>query len=375
MVSIKPYNEELEAAEAAKAALSTSSTMATIREAKDTATRYTLCRVLAIFTLSAWWGGAAVAQTFFVAPSPRGNDFNDCSSPAMACATFQRAVDLCPVAHDCAILAAPGIYSQTTNVTHFKHVFIFGPTDQRGACIDRRAVNVEDHEDGQQSGAIFWAQDHATLRITCMRLAARGRGHCAFLTRQFAIGDVDDVDFGAFADGCGVGAGETSKINIGNPGIYGNARLFASASDLSQVTVSGLVKIADGLKFDVAFLASVTSSVVSFYPSGMEGGAHFSGASYQCSDASLKKTVVLPGGDVPYLATDECKITGVGSSKDSTLAGKIRSELDALAGKIDDVQHAENVQRRFDRVNAATVVLVLVLAAGAAYYRLATLKK
>jgi len=368
MVSIKLYNEELEeAAEAAKAMLSTSvagpSTVETIHEAKDIATRYTLCRVLAMLTLSAWWSGAAAAETFFVAPSPRGNDSNDCSSATMACATFQRAVDLCPVGLECLILVAPGIYSQTTNVTHFKHVLISGFKDQRGACIDRGTVNVEDRiEDGQQSGPIFWAQDHATLRIACMRLAARGRGRAAFLTRQFAIGDLDDVDFGAFADGYGVGAGETSKIYIGNPGIYGNARLFAAASDLSQVIVGGLVKMADGLKFD-AFLASETSSVVSFYPSGMEGGAHFSGASYQCSDAFIKKTVVLPGGDVPYLATDECKIIGVGSSNSS------------LAAKIDDVQHADNAQRRLDRRIAATVVLVLVLAACAAYYRLATLKK
>jgi hypothetical protein len=340
------------------------STVETIHEAKDIATRYTPCRVLAMLTLSAWWGGAAAAETFFVTSSPRGNDSNDCSSATMACATFQRAVDLCPFGPECLILVAPGIYSQTTNVTHFKHVVISGPKDQRGACIDRGAVNVENRiEDGQQSGPIFWAQDHATLRISCMRLAARGRGRSAFLTRQFAIGDLDDVDFGAFVDGYGVGAGETSKISIGNPGIYGNARLFAAASDLSQVTVGGLVRMADGLKVD-AFLASATSSVVSFYPSGMEGGAHFSGASYRCSDASIKKTVVLPGGDVPYQAADECKIIGVGSSNSST-----------LAAKIDDVQHAENVQRRLDRRIAATVVLVLVLAACAAYYRLATLKK
>ena len=35
---------------------------------------------------------------------------------------------------------------------------------------------------------------------------------------------------------------------------------------------------------------------MSFYPSGMEGAAHFAGASYQCVDASLNKGVVLPGG-------------------------------------------------------------------------------
>jgi hypothetical protein len=197
--------------------------MPSIRETKDTATRCTAWRILAIFTLSAWWGGAAAAETFFVAPSPRGNDANDCSSPAMACATFQRAVDLCPVADYCSILPVPGIYSQTTNVTHYKHVLIVGPTDQRGVCIDRHAINLE-IEDGRNIDPIFSVQDHATLRVACMRLASRGQGHCAFLARQFAIGDIDDVDFGAFAGGCGVRATETSKVTINNPGIHGNAR-------------------------------------------------------------------------------------------------------------------------------------------------------
>jgi len=331
---------------------------------RDCSSCQTLLQALVAILILSTVTAVAQTHTYFIAPAPSGSDANDCLSPSKACTTFQRAVDLCPVAHYCSIVAAPGIYSQGINVAHYKHVLILGPTDQRGACIDRHAITIEGKiENGHQRDPIFWAQDHATLRITCMRLAARDQGQCAFLTRQFAIGDLDDVDFGAFADGYGVGAGETSKINIGNPGIYGNARLFAAASDLSQVTVGGLVKIADGLKFDVAFLASETSSVVSFYPSSVEGGAHFSGASYQCSDAFIKKTVVLPGGDVPYLATDECKIIGVGSSNSS------------LAAKIDDVQHADNAQRRLDRRIAATVVLVLVLAACAAYYRLATLKK
>jgi len=186
-------------------------------------------RPLAIFTLLAWWGGAAAAQRFFVAPSPRGNDLNDCSSPAMACATFQRAVDLCPVAHDCVILPVPGIYSQTTNVTHYKHVLIVGPWDQRGVCIDRHAINLE-IEDGRKIDPIFWVQDHATLRVACMRLASRGEGHCAFSARQFAIGDVDDVDFGAFAGGCGVRATETSKVTINNPGTVGICRRLLSTS-------------------------------------------------------------------------------------------------------------------------------------------------
>jgi hypothetical protein len=371
-------------------------------------------RVLVNFMLSLWWAGGAVAETFFVAP--HGNDANDCSSPARACASFQRGVDLCPVADFCSIHAAAGIYSQSTNVTNFKHVLILGPKDERGACIDRAAVKVESQI---EHDPIFWVQDHATLRISCMRLEAREPRHCGFVSRQFAIGDLDDVDFGAFPGGCGVAAAETSKININNPGIYGNASRFATAADLSQVTVVGFVRIADFIKFDVAFLASITNSVVSFYPSGMEGGAHFSGASYQCSDASLNKTVVLPGGDAPYLATDDCTITGghtirseidglrseinsISSTQQglrseinsisSTLQG-LRSEINSISStlqglhsqmnveistirsEIDDVQHAQNVQRRLDRGIIAALALVLVLATGAAYYRLATRKK
>src|SRR5262249_46103077 len=334
-------------------------------------------RVVAIFILSAW-GWDAVAETFFVAP--HGNDANDCSSPAKACASFQRGVDLCPVAHYCSIIAGAGIYTQSTDVQHFKLVVILGPMDERGACTDRGAVKVVEGQVGHHP--IFFVQDHSTLGINCMRLEAREPGHCAFMSRQFAIGDVADVDFGAFTSGCGVAASETSKINISNPGISGDASGFAFASDLSQVTIGGLVKMADGLKFDRAFVSSVTGSIVSFYPSGIQGGAHFSGASYQCSNATINKTVVLPGGDVSYLGTDDCTITVKNSlhskldairsevnslrsqlaseittirSEVNSLRSQLASEITTIRSEIDDVQHAENVQRRLDRGITAIV--------------------
>src|SRR5262249_16101525 len=108
----------------------------------------------------------AVAQrhTYFRAPAPSVSETNDCLSPSKACTAFQRAVDLCPVAHYCTIVAVPGIYSQGINVTHYKHVLILGATDQRGACIDRHAITIEGKiENGHQRDPIFWAQDHATL--------------------------------------------------------------------------------------------------------------------------------------------------------------------------------------------------------------------
>lgn len=320
---------------------------AVLRQSQRKAFHLPLC-ILAILIPWPWCAGGAVAETFFV--GPLGNDANDCLSPAGACATFQHVVDLCPVTVECLVHAANGTYSQFTNVAHFKHVLLSGPRDEREACIDRGAVNVMNQPEHRP---IFLVQDHATLRIACMRLEARDTGNCGFRSRQFAIGDLDDVDFGVFPAGCAVSAEETSKINISNPGIYGNASRFAFATDLSQVTIGGFVRIADVITFDVAFLASTTNSVVSFYPSGMEGAAHFAGASYQCVDASLNKGVVLPGGDVPYSASDDCAIRGPGASSKG-----LGAEINALRSKVNDIQHA-----------AILLVLVVVAgAAGAAYY-------
>src|SRR6516165_12161302 len=41
------------------------------------------------------------------------------SSPSKACATFRRAANLCPTGGYCGILAAPGVYSQRTNVYYY----------------------------------------------------------------------------------------------------------------------------------------------------------------------------------------------------------------------------------------------------------------
>jgi len=266
--------------------------------------RWTRLRTLAtVFFLST---GTAAAQTYFVSPGPSGSDANDCLSPSKPCATFQRGVDLCPRGGICGIVAAPGIYSQKTNVFYHKTILIDGPLDQDGNCIDRSAVVVDDRIDGVGQGSIFWVQDHATLAIQCITLAAYTNGSAGFASRQFAIGDVADVDFRQFRGGLGVNATETSKVNIFSPGIYGDAARFAAASELSQITIGGTVTVGRGLSFEVAFLTALSNSVVIVSPSKVIGGEAMSGASYQCSNAIIRANVTLPGGDVPFAGTENC---------------------------------------------------------------------
>jgi hypothetical protein len=282
--------------------------------------------MVALFLLSTI---TAAAQTYHVAPGPTGSDANDCSSPSKACATFQRAVDLCPPARYCDILAAPGIYSQKTNVIYYKIIAISGPLDKDRNCIDRGGVVIDDRMNGTDTpGAIFLGQDHTILAISCMTLAAYA-GSAGFSTRQFAIGDVNDVNFGKFQGALGVSATEASKINIRSPGIYGSASRFAVASYLSQVTIGGTIKMGEGLTFEVAFLSALSNSTVLVYPSKIVGGQAMSGASYQCNDATIKTNVTLPGGDVPYVGTENCTFNAIHLNPEITA---IRSEIDEKLG-------------------------------------------
>ena len=281
----------------------------------------------------------AAATTYHVAPAPSGSDANDCLSPLKACATFQRAVDLCPTGAHCSIVPAPGTYSQKTNIFYYKVISVSGPRDKNENCIDRGAVVVDDRINGAgQAGPIFFVQDHAILTISCMTLDAYANGSVGFETRQFAIGDVNYVDFRQFRGGQGIVANETSKVNVHSPGIYGDASRFAMAADLSQVTIGGTIRIGDGLTFEVAFLSALSNSIVLVYPSTIVGGETMSGASYQCGDAIIKKNVILPGGDAPYVENENCKVFGLAPD---TVIVKLVPELKAIRTELDDKVNPE----------------------------------
>ena len=290
--------------------------------------------------------GSAAARTYYVAPPPVGNDANDCLTPSKSCATFQRAVDLCPLGSACTIQPAKGTYSQKTDVTYYKLVRIFGPLDKDGNCEDRSAIIVDDRVDGVgQRGSIFFAEDHAILVIQCMTLASYSKGSIGFSTRQFAIGDVNDINFLSFPDGLGVSAAETSKVNIHSPGILGNAGRFISANALSQITVGGTVRLTDGLQFDVAFLSSLFGSLVTVSVDAPIDGGSIKGASYQCNDAIVLKNVVLPGGDAPYIDNEDCVVSGVGAG---------HRPLEKLQADLEN--KFKEFENKFEQHNVAAVI-------------------
>jgi hypothetical protein len=279
--------------------------------------------VLSTVTATAEYPG----QVYYVAPAPSGSDENDCLSPSTPCATFQRAVNLCPVGVYCSIVPAPGIYSQKTNVYYYKVILISGPPDKDGNCSDRSAVVVDDRINGVgQPGAIFGVQDHAILAIYCMTLTSYANGSVGFSSRQFAIGDVSYIDFGQFRGATAISANETSKINVFSPGIHGDATRFAMASNLSQILINGMIRIGDVLTFEVAFLSALFNSNVLVKVSQIVGGEDMSGASYQCIDATISTNVTLPGRDVPYLGNENCRFNG--NTQLNSELKSIRSEID-----------------------------------------------
>lgn len=295
---------------------------------------------------------AATAQNYSV--TPKGNDGNDCSSPQKACATFQRAVDLCPVGGHCGISVAPGTYSLKTNIFYYKVITISGPLDKNGDCADRGAVTIADRDDSKKD-PLFYVQDHAILTISCMTLKGSAEGSVGFLSRQFAIGDINYIDFLQFPGGADIAASETSKINVASPGIRGDAGRFAYASDLSQIHIGGNIAIANGLKFDVAFLTSVYGSVVGFQPTSIIGGEAMTGASYQCQDAIVETTVTWLGTNAPYKDNQNCAVTGPLPNKErlvvDTLANietqisGVQNSVNLTAAKIESAQEKiENVQ-------------------------------
>lgn len=248
-------------------------------------------------------------ETFYVAPSPSGNDGNDCRTPSAPCATFQRPVDLCSTGGICAILPAPGSYSISTNVYYYKVIMLAGPTDAKGNCINRDAIIIQNEiGDPDDKRALFRVQDHAILTLNCMTLAGHAENSIGFVSRQFAIGDVDNVNFVDFGSGTVNAANETSKITVFSPGVFGKPSRFVAASDLSQVTINGDVVIGKDSDFQIAFLSSMYGSIVNFEPKSVSGEQSVSGASYQCVDAIIKKSAILPGKDTPYPGNDNCHV-------------------------------------------------------------------
>jgi hypothetical protein len=349
---------------------------------------------LAIALLLAMVPLGAGANELFV--SPNGSDEGQCESNS-PCATVSRACSVANSGADRAtsIRVAGGVYENNTscNIYYHRLVFLYGD------CNDRPDIVLSGND------VAFWAQDSAILAVQCVGIRSSGTGSVAFASRQFAIMDVTNVRIGQLAGGTVMSAQEMSKINcLSGVVLYGSVGYVAQAGGMSTISLTCAFSFENTPQIDAIAVAVQKSLILASQASWV--GA-LVGEKYICTDSQIDGATTIPGSDF-----SDCKITSVDAGKIRSeidalagksrseidalvgksrseidalagksrseidaLAGKSRSEIDALAGKIDDIQHAENVQRRLDRLIAATVVLVLVLAASATYYRLATLKK
>jgi hypothetical protein len=226
--------------------------------------------------------------------STTGSDANDCQAPASACATMQRAVDVCPVTSPCeVILLGSGVtYTQRVDVSHRTPIVSI-----HGDCTDPYAVRVRAPSAG---GAIFTAQDHSTLNVACLDLGSTYANNTGILSRQGAIVDFGNVVFSGMPSGLNVAAVDRGIIScVGGPvWIDGSANVHAFAVSASLINHNCPTIVAAGLTFinfaSASWLSYMDLSGITV--SGPGAGSGMSATKYVAQNSTiLLYGKVLPG--------------------------------------------------------------------------------
>lgn len=251
-----------------------------------------LIAALMLFSPSA----IAANYTLYTSKTGGASDSNPCTV-SQKCLTLQRAVNVCPDGAYCVIMPdSGGVYDEKVSVIYYKVISIIG-AGQSSTCTDRSLLTITDRVGGTPvAGALLYAQDHAILTIACAKLVAYASGTQGFVLRQFSIGDANDVECnyagGGYMSLCLV-ANEQSKMNAYNAYVRGNHSRWGYAADNSQLSVGGVVDIANGLAIDW-FISALFNSVVTYYPTPA-APVSMTGSALQCSDAIFKSIKNIPG--------------------------------------------------------------------------------
>jgi hypothetical protein len=192
--------------------------------------------------LFVFWASGATAADYHVADT--GNDVNDCLSPANACATMQRPVDISPpgkhrlylhcgkpAGQECQF-ASPDTNLPAVDVSHFKRFAIFGDCSVVG--FKRTTIMAHPNRVGVQ------IQDHATATAQCVAFGSGGSGSKAWALRQMSVGDCAYCTFLVHPGGLHISLDETAaKWNCIAP-IYveGGADVFANASRFTEISLN-----------------------------------------------------------------------------------------------------------------------------------------
>jgi hypothetical protein len=260
--------------------------------------------------------------------------------------------------------------------------------------------------------------------VTCLALEATAEGATGIAGRQHIIADYDRLIFGPMPGGTHIALNEFSIAScVGPISITGDVRLHALVAEFSKLNMACPMALPQPVKFDYFADASLWSvinanggsftgpgatassgircynylSVVN-YPENSD----FPGDSGRCSGAGLPADGALAGevagmkAELDAISSSlaaeraavRAQIDAVGagmkaeldaiSSSLATERAAVRAQIDvvgaqidAVGAQIDDIQHAENVQRRHERLVAVILLLVLIAAGTVAYRRLA----
>lgn len=239
--------------------------------------------------------------------STTGSDSNSCMSVSAPCATIQHVINLCPNGGLCGITVSPGVYQQKAVATYYKVIDVSGPLDGSGNCINPVSVIFDDRVNGvATAGNIFDAEDHVIMVYNCLSVAAYAPGSVGFHTRQFAISDgnnIEWIDGSGNASWTGVAVAENSKFNLVNPRIFGGLITWGTASDSSQLIVSGT--ITNNTPVMSSYFLNLSYNAIADFTgvSGQSGGT-ITGPTFNCVNAILKGHTNVPGDAPP--TTSSC---------------------------------------------------------------------
>jgi gas vesicle protein len=359
-----------------------------------------------MFVLIVWATGVSAqpSANFYAAPETIDNPECSLQRPCSPQGAFRACRS--QLIENCVISLTDGVYDDPEiNIYYYRLVQL------TGNCSNPNAVVLRATKDNT---TLIWIQDHAIGIIECMTLDSTAKGTIAIAGRQHVIIDYKDIVFGETNGGHHLSMTEYSIAScVGRNTISGGAHIHAGVSDMSKLNMSCQWHLSAPAHFNYFYSAVDFSKIDAGRATYTGDVAESTGTKCNASNSSIDVQVsALPGdrdgkcsrselhglrSEIDIISSTlhdlrsqmNTEINAIQSemnteinairSEMNTEINAIRSEMNteinAIRSEIDDVQHAQNGQRRLDRAIIAAVALMLVLVAGAAYYRLRTLKK
>ena len=232
----------------------------------------------------------AADLSFYAAATGSGLATNDCLTAATPC-ELQRAVDQQPIGTKAQIYLADGTYwTAGANVMYHKI------TNFIGNCANPQNVYVI----VGAAQVAFLFQDGVFGGVSCLRMAATGNGSTGVRSRQIAILDIANVEFGNFPAGVHIAAVENARVNCLNGIVVsGNAQSHAQADGHSSLSMGCSYTLAANVS--MTWVVLTNRSIAKFTGASWVGGSN-SGLRYAVDNSTLELNGYLPPGVGTYVA-------------------------------------------------------------------------